>query len=244
MVVLIMVGCGLTDPEVITVRETVVVEVPSTVIVTQAPEQVEIEVTRIIKETVVITSTPVRTAVTTPTTTPTPSYFKPYPFGVYTGIPEIDDIARTILTRDTAAIRSLLLFKSLPCVDKKQDYGAFCSDDEPVGTIINVFPYGRCEGFYTDDEEEIQTIVEELIARVTGVYTVTSDEWIDSAGNNFTINSIIFTTYQPSNALSVVVNNGNILEILLGCTQTPDDILYLYDLPIILPPISEVQNNN
>jgi hypothetical protein len=237
-------GCDTKEPETITVKETVIVEVPSMVIVTQPPEQIEIEVTRVVTKTVIITPTPVRTAVTTPTTTPTPSYFKPYPFGDYTGIPEIDDIARTILTRDTAAIRSLLHFQSLSCYPTNQDLGPYCRADEPVGTVIDVFSHGRCELFYTRDEEEIQSIVDELVVRVTGVYAVASDERTDSFGNAYTTYRIIFTAYQPSYALSVVVNSGNILSINLGCTQTPDEILYMRDVPIILPPISEIQNNN
>jgi hypothetical protein len=237
--VLLMVACATEKPEPVTIRETIVVESPAIVIVTQPPVMVEVEVTRIIEIPVTaITEKPIATLASTPILDETlgPTFFEPHPYGNYTNIQEVDEIARVVLTKDTNALRELLRFQSWPCIHKNDPWGPICNDDEPIGTEVEAFGYGYCEGFGTRDEEVIMSVLEELVARTTGVYAIYEEFADESYG-------IVFTSIDNVNAITVLVEDDGISWVLFGCGQTPDEILGQRDVNIILPPISTATSN-
>ncbi|MCB9422716.1 MAG: hypothetical protein H6667_23150 [Ardenticatenaceae bacterium] len=221
-------ACASNTPETITIQETVVVELPVTIEVTRL-------ITRVIEVPATITNDkaePTTTQTPTPEvkTTPTPFYYQPYPYGSYTNIPEIDEIARLVLTRDTTALRKLIRFQSKPCIHKNDPWGPYCNEDEPVGTLVEAFPYAVCEGFLTQDEEAIMFVLEELVSQATGVYAV-----YEYMPNSY---GIIFTSTNNENALTVMVEDGGISDVFLGCNTSPDEQLEGRDEFIILPPVA------
>lgn len=227
-------ACASNTPETVTIQETVVVELPVTIEVTRL-------ITRVIEVPATVTKDKAESTTTqTPTpevkTTPTPFYYQPHPYGSYTNIQEIDEIARFVLTRNTTALRNHIRLQSWPCIHENDPYGPYCNENEPVGAPVEAFTYAVCEGFWTNDEEIITFVLEELVTRSTGVYAIYESGTDESYG-------IIFTTTDNKYAITVLIEDKEISWVLLGCGQSPDDYLAEADGNIILPPVSEEVSN-
>lgn len=236
ILILFFVGaCASNAPETITIQETVIVELPVTIEVTRL-------ITRVIGIPTTITNGDKAEPTTTQTpapevkTTPTPFYYEPHPFGVYTNIQAVDEIAKLVLTRNTTALRKLIRFQSKPCIHDNDPWGPYCNEDEPVGTLVEAFNYAVCEGFATQDEEEIMFVLEDLVAHATGVYAIYGGQANESYG-------IIFTSTDNRHAITVLTEDKGISWVLLGCGQSPNDYLAEADGNIILPPVSEEVSN-
>lgn len=234
--VLLFVACDSGEPVIVAIPETVVTEIPTAVVITQPPLIVEVEVTRMIEIPITATNvspaaTPVMTPVRTDNVTPSPTFYKPHPYGTYTDILEVNEVARAVLTKNTAALRELVRFQPWLCIHENDFGGPVCNDDEPIGTEVQAFGYGYCEGFGTRDEEVIMSVIEELVARTTGVYAVVEDVQEESYG-------IVFTTIDNIFAITVLVEDEGISWVLFGCGQSPAEALAERNGKIILSPIS------
>lgn len=234
--VLSFVACDSGEPVAVAIPETVVTEIPTAVVITQSPLIVEVEVTRVIEIPVTVTNasppeTPVITPITTDNVTASPTFYKPHPYGNYTDIRELNEVARAVLTKNTTALRELIRFQPWPCIHENDPWGPVCNDDEPIGTQVQAFGYGYCEGFRTRDEEVIMSVLEELVAPTTGVYAVDEDVQEESYG-------IVFTTIDNIFAITVLVEDEGISWVLFGCGQSPAEALAERNGKIILSPIS------
>lgn len=234
-VVLLFVGCDAEKPATVAIPETVIVEIPATAVITQPPLLVEVEVTRIIEVPVTITNekqtaTLTQTPFTFANVTPSPTFYEPHPYGDYTAIEEVDEIARAVLTKNTTALRELVRFQSWSCIHENDVWGPVCNDDEPIGTLVEAFSYAYCEGYGTRDEEEIMSVLEELVARTTGVYGVYEDEVENSYG-------IVFTSTDNIYAITLLVEDKGISWVLFGCGQSPLEALTEKNGKVILSPI-------
>ena len=244
---LVVVACVSEKAETKVVRETVIVKIPATVEVTRFLT-IEVEVTRVVEIPVTVTnesSLELTRTLTPPgnadaNSTPTPYYFEPYPYGVLMGLPEIDEITREVLRRNTTALRERIIFHNSNCIHENQPWGAPCNDNEEIGAQIEVFRYAYCEGFETRDEEVIMAVLGDFVAWTTGVYAVYSGDLNDEyfhTGNLDESYGIIFTSTDNSNANIAFVENAGISGILLGCGRSPAEILEMHSDNIILPPI-------
>ena len=229
---LMVVACAAEKSDAEIVRETVVVVVPVTVVVTQS-SIVEVEVTRIVEIPATIVLTP--TEKPTVNLNPNPFYFEPYPYGTLTDIPEVDAIIREILTKDSLALRERIVFHESTCIHPNDPHGAPCKAGEEIGTQIEVFRIAHCEGYETRDEEYIHKILEDLVSWSTGIYAVSGD----LANQNY---ELFLTSTDNDNAITVFIEDKGINNIIFGCEQPPTEMLELFGNELVLPPISNLGN--
>lgn len=236
-----LVACKSETPEIIVSIETRIVEVPVTIQVTQPPELIDVCSPRVVEKLVPAPCptqiTPTEAVSLTPTSISNDSavFYEPHPYGSYTGIKEVDEIAQTVLKRDAGALLELYRSEIMPCIHQNDLYGPHCRDDEEIGSQVEAFSYAVCEGFWTRDEEVIVSVIEELVSSTTGVYAIYANDLVDSFG-------IVFTTTDNSSMI-LLTEQVEITSVILWCLRDPPDALemginWMGHENIILPPVN------
>ena len=137
-----------------------------------------------------------------------------------------------VLTRDVDGLRQRLLLTPRPCVEGTFPLSVPCRDDQPAGTVVDAFDYGSCDGAAAQDETVLRSILERLVAQVTGVYAIYQSSTHDTFG-------VIFTTIEnDKRAMLVVIEGEQIQRLFLGCYESPVDLLPEMSERLILKPIT------
>ena len=98
-----------------------------------------------------------------------------HPAGTRTGIDSLDRVIIAVLERDRDALRDLLGFQEIACVDSSDGGGPpHCPANIPEGTVVEVLPFTNDSSawFFRDDVERIVDSIAGSGASSAGLYAI------------------------------------------------------------------------
>jgi hypothetical protein len=156
-----------------------------------------------------------------------------------TGIEAVDRAINAVLASDRDGLLAQVSLTSIACVATAEGIGGppLCRPGEAEGTEVDVLPMGTCEGFYLR-EDEIPQSLESLnfdAAEVYGVYPAPAEFF--PPGGDYVLVFEHGEGATGSSAFELIVSDAGIVGMLLGCAQTPAQMVEFQRLADpILPP--------
>ena len=130
----------------------------------------------------------------------------------------VDAVIDAFQRADSELVGANIVAQTVQCVAQPLGIGGppTCADDEPVGTDVEVFPEGTCEGYFTRIEDVNSAAIVSGAPRIFAVFEV---DFAPGDPNRPLGDYGMVFAVASGGARTVFVDSRGILNVLHGCGE-------------------------